>query len=181
MQNKSVRRLAVLALIAAVYAVLTMSLGFMSYGIMQFRVAEALCVLPFLFPYASWGLVAGCLLANLLSAYGPLDVVFGTLTTLLACLATAALGLKNRDSLPRNILACLMPVVCNAVIVGALIAFFETNEFLTGAFWPAFGMNALTVGFGELAVMLLLGLPLLRWLPGSQYLSKLQEDWEKTD
>lgn len=181
MQNQPVRRLAILALIAAVYAVLTMSLGFMSYGPIQFRVAEALCVLPFLFPYTSLGLVAGCLLANLLSAYGPLDVVFGTLATLLACVATAALGLKHRERLSRNILACLMPVLCNAVIVGALIAFFETNEFLTGAFWPAFGMNALTVGFGELVVMLLLGLPLLRWLPRSKFMSKLQENLEETD
>ena len=181
MQNKSIRRLALLALIAAVYAVLTMSLGFMSYGPVQFRVAEALCVLPFLFPYTTWGLVAGCLLANLLSAYGPLDVVFGTLATLLACLAAAALGLKNRDSLSRSILACLMPVVFNAVIVGALIAFFETDAFLSGAFWPAFGMNALSVGFGELVVMLLLGLPLLRWLPRSQFLSRLRENTQETD
>ena len=181
MQNKSVRRLAVLALIAAVYAVLTMSLGFMSYGPIQFRVAEALCVLPYLFPYTGVGLVAGCLLANLLSAYGPLDVVFGTLATLLACLATAALGRRHRDSLGRNILACLMPVLFNAVIVGALIAFFETDAFLTGAFWPAFGMNALTVGFGELVVMLLLGLPLLRWLPRSKFMAKLQENLEETD
>lgn len=181
MKNKSVRRLTILALIAAVYAVLTMSLGFMSYGSIQFRVAEALCVLPFLFPWTGWGLVAGCLLANLLSAYGVLDVVFGTLATLLACLATAALGRRDRDSLARAVLACLMPVAFNAVIVGALIAYFETDEFLRGAFWPAFGLNALTVGFGELVVLLLLGLPLLRWLPRSKFMSKLQENIEESD
>ena len=115
------------------------------------------------------------------SMHWSLDVVFGTLATLLACLATAALGLKHRERLSRNILACLMPVAFNAVIVGALIACFETDEFLRGAFWPAFGLNALTVGFGELVVMLLLGLPLLRWLPRSKFMSKLQENIEESD
>ena len=156
MRNKSIRSLAMLAVLAAVYAALTMALGFMSYGPVQFRVAEALCILPFFFPGATWGLVAGCLIANLLSAYGVLDVVFGTLATLLACLATAAFGRGDKRSWASCILGCLMPVVFNAVIVGALIAYFETDSFLAGAFWPAFGFNALTVGGGELVVMLVL-------------------------
>ena len=66
MKNLSVRRLAFTGLLAAVYAALTMGLGFMSYGQLQFRVAEALCILPFFFPFASWGLFIGCLLANIL-------------------------------------------------------------------------------------------------------------------
>lgn len=174
MQHRSIHRLAVSALIAAVYAALTMGLGFMSYQSVQFRVAEALCVLPFFFPYTTWGLVAGCLIANLLSAYGVLDVVFGTLATLLSCLAIAALGRGDRQSWGNNLLACLMPVIFNALIVGALIAYFETDQLFAGAFWPAFGFNALSVGFGELVVLLALGLPLLRWLPHSVFYSKLE-------
>lgn len=175
MKGFSVRRLTAMALIAAVYAALTMGLGFMSYGPVQFRIAEALCVLPFFFPWTTWGLVGGCLIANLLSAYGVLDVVFGTLATLLACLGTAAMGRADRNNLGKQILGCLMPVVSNALIVGALIAWFETNTLFTGPFWPAFGFNALTVGGGELVVMLVLGLPLMRYLPRSRVYSLPQE------
>lgn len=174
MNNFTARRLAVVAMLAAVYAALTMALGFMSYQSVQFRVAEALCVLPFFFPYTSWGLVLGCILANLLSAYGVLDVVFGTLATLLACLATVGFGKLNRQSWGSQIGACLMPVVFNALIVGALIAYFETDSLFAGAFWPAFGMNALSVGFGELVVLFALGLPLLRWLPKSKFYGSLE-------
>ena len=89
--TNSVRRLAFSAIIAAVYAALTMALGFMSYAGIQYRVAEALCVLPFFFPQTTWGLFIGCVIANLLSPAGPLDIVFGSLATLLCCLAIQAL------------------------------------------------------------------------------------------
>ena len=93
MKNRnSTARLAFSALVAAVYAALTMALAFMSYNGLQFRVAEALCVLPFFFPAATWGLFIGCIIANLLSPAGPLDVVFGSLATLLCCLSIQALG-----------------------------------------------------------------------------------------
>ena len=173
MQSQSVHRIAATALIAAIYAALTMTLGFMSYNTVQFRVAEALCILPFFFPWTTWGLVLGCLIANLLSPVGPADVIFGTVATLLACLATAALGRGDRRSWVRNVLGCLMPVIFNAAIVGALIAWFEVGGLGGPAFWTAFAVNAASVGFGELVVMLVLGLPLMRWLPQSRFYVRL--------
>ena len=95
-KSNSVRRLAFSALLAAVYAALTMALGFMSYNGLQFRVAEAMCVLPFFFPAATWGLFIGCIIANLLSPAGPLDVVFGSLASLLCALSAAALGKSGK-------------------------------------------------------------------------------------
>ena len=181
MKNRSVRRIACSGILAAVYAALTMALGFISYGPFQFRVAEALCVLPFFFPFSAWGLVIGCLLANLISAYGVLDVVFGTLATALCCLAVIALGRGDKRSWIRCILACLMPVVFNAVIVGALIAYFETDCIFTGPFWPAFWTNAFSVGFGELAVLFVLGLPLMRWLPNSRIYEILSEKLDREE
>ena len=86
----------------------------------------------------------------------------------------AALGRGDRRSWPNCILACAMPVLYNAVIVGAVIAWAETNQLFAGAFWPAFGFNALTVGFGEAVVLYALGLPLLRKLPESQLYLRLQ-------
>lgn len=80
------------AMVGAVYAALTMMLAPISYGNVQFRVSEALCVLPFFLPETAVGLFLGCALANTISAAGVLDIVFGSLATLGAGLCTAAFG-----------------------------------------------------------------------------------------
>ena len=153
----SVHRLTLAAVIAAAYAGLTLLLPIPQYGPIQFRVAEAMTLLPFLFPEAIPGLAVGCFLANLLGSPFVLDWIFGTLATLLAALWTRRM--------PNVYLAALPPVVCNAVIVGAEIAWFTVQD--GGAFWPAYGLNALTVGLGELAVCYLLGVPLARLMEKS--------------
>lgn len=155
MRRFTIRDMALAAMLAAVYAVLTMCLPIAQYSAVQIRFAEALTVLPFLFPAATPGLFVGCLIANLLSPYGLLDVAAGSAATLLAGLWTQ--NLKNRW------LAPMPPVVCNAVIVGAEIAWFEGG--ITAAFWPAFAFNALTVGLGELIACYVLGSVLLTALP----------------
>ncbi|WP_295582550.1 QueT transporter family protein [uncultured Oscillibacter sp.] len=149
------RQIATAGIIAALYAGLTLLLPIPQYGAVQFRVAEAMTVLPFLFPEAVPGLAVGCFLANLLGSPYVLDWVFGTLATLLAALWTSRL--KTRA------LAPLPPVICNAVIVGAEIAYFSVLD--GAAFLPAFGFNLVTVGLGEAAACFALGLPLLHWLP----------------
>lgn len=148
------RRLAVAGLIAALYTAATLLLPIPQYLGVQFRVAEAMTVLPFLFPEAIPGLVVGCFLANLLGSPIMLDWIFGTLATLLAALWTRRM--------PNLWLAALPPVLCNAAIVGAEIAWFTVRD--GGAFWPAYGLNALTVGLGEAAVCCILGVPLARAL-----------------
>ena len=153
MRKFTIRDLTLAALIAAVYAVLTLGLPLPPYAGIQLRVAEAMTVLPFLFPAATPGLVVGCFIVNLFSPY-PLDLVFGTLATLLACLMTQRVGSRWLAPLP--------PVLCNAFIVGAEIAWYVVRD--GGAFWPAYGLNALTVGAGEAAVCGLLGVPLARML-----------------
>ena len=136
------RQMATAGIIAAVYAGLTLLLPIPQYGGVQLRVAEAMTVLPFLFPEAIPGLAVGCFLANLLGSPYVLDWVFGTLATLLAAIWT---------------------VVCNAVIVGAEIAYFATMD--GAAFWPAYALNAFTVGLGEAIACYVLGTLLLRVLP----------------
>ena len=150
----STRRLALAGLVAAIYAAATLILPIPQYMGVQFRVAEALTVLPFLFPEAIPGLAVGCFLANLLGSPYVLDWVFGTLATLLAALWTARM--------PNRYLAAVPPVVCNALIVGAEIAYFSTLD--GAAFLPAFAMNAATVGLGEALVCFILGTLLLRAL-----------------
>lgn len=146
------RQLATAGIIAAIYAVLTLFLPIPQYGGVQFRVAEAMTVLPFIMPEAVPGLVVGCFIANLLGSPMIVDCIFGTAATLLAALMTS--HVKNRY------LAPLPPVLCNALIVGAEIALFFPTE--GTAFWAAYAWNAFTVGLGEALVCFLLGLPLLR-------------------
>ena len=77
-----VRKIAFSAVVAAVYAALTMLLAPISYGVLQFRISEVLCILPFFFPSTVWGLFIGCAISNILSTYGLLDVVMGSAATL---------------------------------------------------------------------------------------------------
>ena len=86
-QNPSVRKLVRCGLVAALYVVLCLALQPLSYGAVQVRVAEALCLLPVFGTEYILGVVLGCFLANLLGST-IVDVIFGTLATLLACLVT---------------------------------------------------------------------------------------------
>ncbi len=142
--------------IAALYVALTYLAGLLNlaYGPVQFRFSEALTVLPFLFPEAVPGLFAGCIVSNLLSPYGVLDLVVGSAATLLAALWTAKCHSRYLAPLP--------PVLCNLLLVGAMIAWYEAG--FGPGFGAAFAYNALTVGAGEAVVCYALGLPLLRVL-----------------
>jgi len=174
MKNISARRLAFSALIAAVYTVLTVSTGFMSYGNVQLRIAEALCVLPALFPFTAWGLFMGCILANLMSPTGLPDVVFGSLATLAACGCAVVLGRGGR-SMGRSIAVCLMPVLWNAVVIGAVLAVMSESPENSAPLWVFFVTYAVQIAPGEAIVMFALGLPLLRRLPKSRRYAALRE------
>lgn len=151
MKKLTLRDVTFAAILAAVYAVLTLALPIPQYGQVQLRVAEALTVLPFFYPAAILGLFVGCVAANL-GSHMMMDLVFGSLATLLAGIWTAKL--KNRW------LAPLPPVVCNAVIVGAELTLYETD--LTAAAAPrAFLLNAAGVGAGEFLACYILGTLLL--------------------
>ena len=86
-QNSSVRKLVRCGVVAAIYVVLCLALQPLSYGAVQVRVAEALSLLPVFGTEYILGVVLGCFLANLLGST-IVDVIFGTLATLLACLVT---------------------------------------------------------------------------------------------
>ena len=74
------------AMIAALYVVLTMPFASFAFGVVQFRFAEALTILPYFTPAAIPGLTIGCLLANLLAGAPLMDVIFGSLATLIGAL-----------------------------------------------------------------------------------------------
>ena len=161
------RNLITAAIIGALYAVLTMVLEPISYGPVQFRVSEVLCILPFFMPCTSWGLFIGCIVANLMSAAGLLDVVFGSLATLITCVCIAQCG-KMGNTLRARLLACFMPVIWNALIVGATltVALAGLNPLEDIG---AFAVYAGQVGLGELGVMYVIGLPLMTYLPKKRF------------
>ncbi len=169
-EHGKIKRMAYAAVIGAAYAALTMALAPISYGPIQMRVSEVLCVLPFFLPCATWGLFIGCMTANLISAAGVWDVVFGSLATLSSCLCIQALRQRGRGarSWPRIVLAMLMPVVWNAFIVGAMLtwSFTDTPVF---RFSKQFWIFAAEVGLGELIVMFVLGIPFLKLLEHSRW------------
>ena len=169
MNSKKIKILCLCAITAAAYAALTIITAPFSYSPIQFRAAEALCVLPYFIPQTAWGLFAGCILANILSG-NVMDVVFGSLATLLAALCTACLG-KRRKSM---LLACLMPVIFNGIIIGAVI----TSAYEGKRVFESFGLyalNALGVSLGEAAVMLLIGFPLMKLIEKRELLSKFSK------
>ncbi len=133
--------------VAAVYAGLTVAFAPISYGPVQFRVSEALTVLPFLYPYTVWGLFLGCLLANYFGGLGVYDVVGGSLLTLLAGYLTS--------KMPKDYLAPLPPVVVNMFGVAVYLHWlFNMPYFLTAAY----------IGLGEGVVVYALGYPFLKWI-----------------
>ena len=148
--NKT-RYIAQAAAIAALYAVLTHLQNLLLPGsatwAIQMRISEAMTVLAFFTPAAIPGLSLGCLVFNLTYAGTlPLDFVVGTLATLLAAVAMWLTRNVKVGKLPLP--GLLMPALTNAVLVG-----WELTVYIGGGF----GINALYVALGELAVVLVLG------------------------
>lgn len=132
------------ALIAAIYAVLTIAFAPLSYGQVQIRFAEALTVLPAFTPAAIPGLFVGCLVANIYGGGGIIDIVFGSLATL----AAAYLSFR----MPRKWLVPMPPVLVNAVVVGFILNYLYQLPLLISMVW---------VGMGQLIACYAIGYPLL--------------------
>ena len=162
MHKFTTRDLTLAAMVAALYAVLGYfgNIFGLTFGVVQIRFAEALTVLPFLFPATAPGLILGCLITNLLSPYGPIDMVLGTLATAIAAFLTMRV--------PRWYLAALPPVLVNMVILAPMWSWAQVGA-VNDAFWAACGFNAVTSVIGEAAACYILGTVLLLALPKIRY------------
>jgi len=159
--RQRIRRIVFSAAVGALYAALTVAFAPLSFGPLQFRFSEALCILPFYAPETALGLFAGCLLANLMSPYGLTDIIFGSLATLAAVLLVA----RSK----RRPLAPLPVVLCNAVIIGTMLAFVHTPDNA----WQSLPILIAQVGAEQAVVCYGLGLPLLYALPRIPYFRQL--------
>ena len=151
MKNKfslSINDIAQGGAIAALYAALTLLLAPISFSALQFRVSEALTLLPMVSSASVPGLFVGCLISNLLYGAPWQDVVFGSLATLGAAYCT-------RLFRKHWWLAAFMPVLFNGLVVGGT---------LSALYGLPFPITAATVALGEAAVCYMLGVPLINLL-----------------
>ncbi len=151
-----VKSLARAGMIAAIYAALTLIFAPISFNAVQFRISEAMTVLPMLLPEAVPGLAVGCLVANILGGAALPDVIGGTLATLIAAILTRTLRKKP-------VLAMASPVVINGLIVGPLVYF--CYEYQSVFSLGALGFTVFTVALGEAVVVAVLGTLLIKALP----------------
>lgn len=161
MKKFTMQELTLNGILAALYAAITLCTASFAYGPIQFRIAEALCILPFFIPSTTVGLFLGCLAANLFSTVSALDIVIGSAATLIGCLWTSRL--RSRWLVP------LPTILTNTVLVGAMLSWVYTPD----AFWQGFAVMGAEVALGEAAVMAVLGLPLMAYLRKSSLLEKL--------
>ncbi|MBQ8184504.1 MAG: QueT transporter family protein [Lachnospiraceae bacterium] len=148
MRNKKVILMTQAAMIAAIYVALCVVFAPISYGEIQVRVAEALTILPFFTPAAIPGLFIGCLIANMLGGGIVLDVIGGSIATLLGAVGTYLLRKKSKY------LAPLPPILANVLIV-PFVLYYGYGLQLPIPFLM------LTIGIGEVIGCGVLGLILL--------------------
>lgn len=135
---------------------LTIALAPISYGPVQFRVSEALTLLPFYFPEAIPGLFAGCVFANFFGGYGLVDMVFGSLATLIAAVLTR----KSRNLLT----AALWPVISNMLIIGTMLHYLLEVPLIA---------TCIYVGLGEAGACYAVGVPLVKILERRNIITRI--------
>ena len=162
-KRPSVRNLCVCAIVAALYAAITVLTAPFSYGFIQFRLSEALVILCVFSTRLGVGITMGCLLANLFSPVTALDVVVGTFATALACFLTG----KCKRLLP----ALLPNILCNTVLVGGMLAVVLMPDKLPLGFL----ICGAQVAIGEIAVMTVLGIPLYLFAKRTGFVDRVMD------
>ena len=155
-RNLTIKMVAANALIAALYAVITVICGPLSYvgGSLQLRFSEILNLLVFFNPIYSIGLTIGCLIANLVSLYGIFDIVFGTLGTIISCLLIVLISKTIKNLLVSG----LVPCIINALIVPLIVYLYTpTMEMNALIYLTFFGWTFL----GEFICIMCVGYPII--------------------
>lgn len=154
--NKT-KKLVFAGVIAALYTAISLFLLPFTYGSLQFRAAESLTVLPYLFPNATFGLFIGCVITNMFSPFGIIDVIFGGTASLISALLTYRIGKYFKQSAKGMFLAPVPPIIINAVVIGWEISFLSSEGFTMASFLLFGGQIFLS----QLVICYGLGIPLL--------------------
>lgn len=171
-QKLTPRRMAMAAMIAALYCAVSLALAPLSFGAVQMRVSEALTMTAIFGPTGILGVTLGCALSNAIgiamgfNPTGVLDIFFGTAATLIAALMSY--GLRNIRFRGLPVAATLPPVIVNAVVIGGELCV------LSGVFHPGvYLMNAVAVAAGQVIPCCVLGLLLVSLLERKGLAEKL--------
>ncbi len=160
MNKTNTARLCRAGAIAALYTALNYAFAPVAFGFFQIRPAEALCVLPLIYPEAIWALYVGCILSNLLSPFFLYDVVFGSIATLLASFCTYFIGKKIKNTPIKLVFGCFSPVFFNTLIIPYIIVFLCGGGAEYETLLIAYLFNAFSIFVTETAFVYGLGIPL---------------------
>ena len=158
MKTLTVKNMVVAAIIAAMYAALTIAFAPICYKDLQFRISEALTVLPIFTIGAIPGLTLGCVISNIygvVSGNNPIsaiDILVGSAATLISAIVTYQLAKILKNATQKYIFGPLPTVLINAIVIGAELTIMVGGNII---------FNVLLVGIGELAVCYILGVPLM--------------------
>lgn len=169
--NKERIRLVVYSgVIAALYAVLTLPMAQFAFGPIQFRLAEVLTVLPAFAAGYIPGVSLGCFIANLLNPnnLGPVDIIFGTLATVIAGIFTRLIGKKNK------ILGIIPPIISNGLIVGGYLPFLLVDEG-SSVTAQAVIISMVEVAASEAVLLIIIGIPFILLIEKNSRLKSLVE------
>ncbi len=168
MKKLTTKQIALSGVTAGLYVGITILTSSFAYGNIQFRIADAMCLLVCLEPSLTLGLTLGCLIANLFSTVSALDIIIGTAATLLGCLLT--MRCKNTWLLP------IPTILSNAALVGAMLSWVLMPQEL---FWQGFAVMGGEVALGETVVLYVLGVPLYMYMKKTAVLDRLlhQPKW----
>ena len=155
-KTKKITRVGV---VAGLYAALTLALGFISYGPIQFRIAEVMTLLPLFGKEYILSLTIGCFLANVIGPYGLPDIILGTLATFISVYAIYLTGKTIKNYKFKLIIASIWPTLFNGVIVGWM---------LNKLYGLPLVLSMIQVALGELVVITCIGVPLFL-MAGSKF------------
>jgi uncharacterized membrane protein len=128
MRFTHIQSIAISAVMAALYAALTIVLAPISFGLVQLRIADALLPLPYVLGWPmAIGLFLGCAVANVFGGLGPVDILFGSLLNLLA-----GLLVSNRKTCPHWILAWLYPTLVIGLGIPAYLTILFYEPYVVG-------------------------------------------------
>ena len=156
MENKNtVNRLVRTAIIATLYAVVTLVLAPISYGVIQFRMSEIMVLLAFFDPFYIGGLTLGCFIANILGPNGVMDAVFGTLATFISVYAISLTGKFIKSNKTSLVIASLWPTIFNGIIIGWMLNILYELPLV---------LSVGEVAIGEFVVVTMVGVPIIKFI-----------------
>lgn len=158
MKNISTRNLVNIAMVAAIYVVITYTFSFMSYKEIQFRISEVMVLLVFIDPLYFPGLVLGTFIANLIGPYGLPDAIIGSIHSFISIFMIIKTSRFIKDRTRSLFIASLLPGIFSFIIAGEIYYFTGVKDL--SVFWLAY----LTVAIGELVVITGIGFPLFKYI-----------------